>query len=390
MTRTIRSFLCAAFALAALVSQAFDTPYLTFRSAETFSIQINAKKWDGTIEYSTDTLNWATWDGTTTINAALSGDEYFLYLRGTGNTVVNAGNYRGFALTGTDISCEGDIETLRDYNGNPPAMGTQCYEYLFKGCASLVRAPFLSATVLADSCYYNMFQDCTALTEVPDFPIATMAASCCSGMFKGCSSLSTPPMLPSTSSADSCYAYMFQNCTSLTSLPALPATTTESTCYFYMFDGCTSLVVNSSGEGVEWSLPIMVKTGSIYNWHMFDNTGGDFTGRPEPGTTYYVASALPPGLSLIAGTDELAAYTGESINFNLSETVKGGVPSYTFSGTVPTGLTLNPNGTLSGSVARWARKRASRLPILFPAAFRLIPLISMERTMRHFRFQPAF
>ena len=348
---SVRSFIVAAFALAALVSQAFDTPYLTFRSAETFSIQINAKKWDGTIEYSTDTLNWATWDGTTTINAALSGDEYFLYLRGTGNTVVNAGNYRGFALTGTDIYCEGDIETLRDYNGNPPAMGTQCYEYLFKGCASLVRAPFLSATVLADSCYYNMFQDCTALTEVPDFPIATMAASCCSGMFKGCSSLSTPPMLPSTSSADSCYAYMFQNCTSLTSLPALPATTTESTCYFYMFDGCTSLVVNSSGEGVEWSLPIMVKTGSIYNWHMFDNTGGDFTGRPEPGTTYYVASALPPGLSLIAGTDELAAYTGESINFNLSETVKGGVPSYTFSGTVPTGLTLNPNGTLSGSVA---------------------------------------
>ena len=346
-----RSFVFAALALASFAASAFDTPYLTFRSAETFSIQINAKKWDGTIEYSTDTLNWATWDGTTTINAALSGDEYFLYLRGTGNTVVNAGNYRGFALTGTDISCEGDIETLRDYNGNPPAMGTQCYEYLFKGCASLVRAPFLSATVLADSCYYNMFQDCTALTEVPDFPIATMAASCCSGMFKGCSSLSTPPMLPSTSSADSCYAYMFQNCTSLTSLPALPATTTESTCYFYMFDGCTSLVVNSSGEGVEWSLPIMVKTGSIYNWHMFDNTGGDFTGRPEPGTTYYVASALPPGLSLIAGTDELAAYTGESINFNLSETVKGGVPSYTFSGTVPTGLTLNPNGTLSGSVA---------------------------------------
>ncbi|MBQ3807268.1 MAG: InlB B-repeat-containing protein, partial [Kiritimatiellae bacterium] len=110
-------------------------------------------------------------------------------------------------------------------------------------------------------------------------------------------------------------------------------------------------MINSSGEGVEWSLPIMVSAGSIYNFNMFQGTGGNFTSNPVAGTTYYVASALPPGLSFNTGADQLAAYVGESVNFNLADTIKGGTGTYTFAGTVPTGLALNPNGTVSGSIA---------------------------------------
>ncbi|MBR1589395.1 MAG: InlB B-repeat-containing protein [Kiritimatiellae bacterium] len=95
----------------------------------------------------------------------------------------------------------------------------------------------------------------------------------------------------------------------------------------------------------------MVSAGIIYNYNMFTGTGGDFTGNPVAGTTYYVASALPPGLSVVAGAGELAAYTGANVNFNLAETIRGGETPYAFSGTVPTGLTLNPNGMLSGAVA---------------------------------------
>ena len=350
---SVRSFVFAAFALAMSAASAFDTPYLTFRSASSFTLSAT-KRWDGTLQKATGNpaseASWSEWTGAS-ITAVESGGQYYIYLRGSNNTIINGNNYNGWTLTGSDIHCEGDIETLRGYDGNVPAMGAYCYQYLFNNQSALVSAPFLSATTLAERCYYNMFQNCTSLAVVQDFPLATLAKSCCSGMFKGCSALTTPPALPSTSSAESCYSYMFQNCISLTSLPDLPATTTGTSSYFYMFDGCSSLVVNSGGEGVEWSLPVMVSEGTIYNWYMFSNTGGDFTGNPVAGTTYYVASALPPGLSVVAGAGELAAYTGANVNFNLAETIRGGETPYAFSGTVPTGLTLNPNGMLSGAVA---------------------------------------
>ena len=250
-----RSLVCALLSFAALAVQAFDTPYLTFRSATSFTLNVRnkAKNWDGTLQYSTDTTNWTTWDGTTTLNAVQSDGQYRLYLRGSNNTILTGEAYGKFwELTGSEISCDGDIETLRGYDGNVPAMGGSCYRYLFSGCTALVKAPEFSATVLATNCYQYTFQNCTSLTEVSDFPSATLASSSCGSMFSGCSALTAPPALPSTALANNCYNYMFQNCTSLTSLPALPATTTADLCYFCMFDGCTSLVVNSSGEGVEW------------------------------------------------------------------------------------------------------------------------------------------
>ena len=292
-----RSFVFAAFALAMSAAFAFDTPSLTFRSASSFSISVWSPKWDGTMQYSTDKANWTTWTGSS-ISAVQSGDEYFLYLRGTGNSIVASTSW-DFTGNG-ELVCEGDIETLRDYNGNPPPMG--------------------------EKCYYMMFYGCTQLT--------------------------TPPVLSATTLATGCYNAMFNGCTSLKAIPALPATgTLPGTCYFSMFSGCSSLVVNTAGPGVEWSIPAGTSGGSIWNYSMFVNTGGDFTGNPVAGTTYYVASALPPGLSVVAGAGELAAYTGANVNFNLAETIRGGETPYAFSGTVPTGLTLNPNGMLSGSVA---------------------------------------
>ena len=87
-------------------------PYLTFSSPSSFTLKVNdtTKHWNGTLEYSTDTSTWATWDGTTTLSSAASGSDNVLYLRGTGNTVItgNGYNYR-WVLTGTDISCIGNI-----------------------------------------------------------------------------------------------------------------------------------------------------------------------------------------------------------------------------------------------------------------------------------------
>ena len=331
-----RSFVFAMVSLAALALSAFDTPYLTFRSATSFSISIT-KRWDGTLQKATsnptEESSWSDWTGTS-ITAVQTGGQYYIYLRGKNNTFITGGTstYSGFTLSGSNIYCEGDIETLRDYEGNPLAMATGCYRYLFSNCSSLKSAPVLSATMLANGCYY--------------------------GMFKGCSSLAEAPDLPATTMKEECYRNMFQSCTSLRKIPSLPSTTASATgatrCYFMMFDGCTSLEVNTSGPGVEWTIPVQAESGAAsWNYNVFANTGGSFTGDPLAGTTYYVASALPPGQIYQApGSGTLdVGLVGFAYTRDLTSTIKNGTTPYTFtfaSGTLPPELTVS-GSTLSGT-----------------------------------------
>ena len=225
-------------------------PYLTFRSPSSFTLKVNdaTKHWDGTLEYSTDTSTWSTWDGTTTLSSATSGNKNVLYLRGTGNTVItgNNVNYK-WVLTGSDIACIGNIDNLLDYatvqSGSHPTMAGECYRYMFRGCTSLTQAPALPATTLTSNCYYSMFYDCTSLTQAPALPATTLANECYGYMFNGCASLTQAPALPATTLVNNCYASMFSGCAALTQAPALPATTLANYCYYSMFYGCTSLTV---------------------------------------------------------------------------------------------------------------------------------------------------
>ena len=223
-------------------------PYLTFSSPYSFTLEVEdtTKHWDGTLEYSTDASTWFTWNGTTTLSSATSGNDNVLYLRGTGNTVItgDSSKYK-WILTGTDISCIGNIENLLDYttvkSRAHPTMATNCYYCMFNGCAVLIKAPDLPATTLAERCYDSMFRGCTNLTNAPDLPATTLAERCYYSMFNGCTSLTNAPALPATTLATSCYYNMFRGCTSLTNAPALHATTLARDCYGYMFYNCTSL-----------------------------------------------------------------------------------------------------------------------------------------------------
>ena len=329
-------------------------PYLTFSSPNSFTLKVNdaTKHWDGTLEYSTDASAWSTWDGTTTLSSATSGSDNVLYLRGTGNTVITGGNsnYK-WVLTGSDISCIGNIENLLDYatveSGVHPTMAASCYEpmfngctsltqapalpattlaegcyaSMFSGCTSLTQAPALPATTLADYCYYDMFNGCTSLTQAPALPATTLASSCSMQMFSGCTSLTQAPdlpattleiscymqmfydctsltqapALPATTLAYYCYAVMFNGCTSLTQAPALPATTLASSCYYGMFNGCTILKLSSTKTGEytqEYRIPTTGTgtTASNALTNMFAVTGGTFTGTPEINTTYYLSN----------------------------------------------------------------------------------------------------
>ena len=328
--------------------------YLTFSSPSSFTLAVNdtTKHWDGTLEYSTDTSTWSTWDGATTLSSATSESDNVLYLRGTGNTVITGNNnsYK-WVLTGSDIACTGNIENLLDYatveSGNHPTMANYCYRYMFRDCTSLTRAPALSATTLSTYCYSNMFQGCTSLTQAPALPATTLADDCYNDMFYGCTSLTQAPALPATTLKNYCYQSMFRACTSLTQAPALPATTLadycyndmfysctgltqapalpattlknycyqgmfygctsltqapalpatklKNYCYRYMFQNCTSLKLSSTQTDEytqEYRIPSSGTGTTATNalTYMFISTGGTFTGSPAINTTYYLSN----------------------------------------------------------------------------------------------------
>ena len=277
-------------------------PYLSFIGNEDFTLKTyNAtKNWDGTLEYSTDTTTWNTWDGTDIFSVGSK-----LYLRGTGNTKItgNSSNYK-FVFTGTDtlkIDCKGNIENLLDYEtvsaDNHPTMSDYCYYYLFKDCTALTTPPILPATFLSNYCYAGMFNCCTSLTKAPDLPATSLASSCYYYMFFNCTSLISSPSLPATTLANSCYYYMFEGCTSLTTLPELPATILANSCYHYMFSGCTNIKLSTTQIGEYHTAYRIPKsgTGTIANYAldgMFSNTSGTFTGAPNINTTYYTSNTV--------------------------------------------------------------------------------------------------
>ena len=141
---------------------------------------------------------------------------------------------------------------------------------LFKGCTSLVKAPKLPATILADYCYYQMFSGCDGLTQAPKLPATILADYCYYQMFSGCDGLTQAPKLPATILADYCYREMFEWCKGLTQAPELPATKLAYGCYYYMLYGCNGLTevrIKATEKAVysllEW-LNGVAATGNFY------------------------------------------------------------------------------------------------------------------------------
>ena len=226
-------------------------PYLTFSSPNSFTLKTNdsTKHWNGTLEYSTDTTTWSTWNGTTTLASAASDTQNVLYLRGTGNSkITGKAMNKSWVLTGSNIACSGNIETLLDYAtvqaGNHPNM-------------------------VGDYCYGSMFYNCTALTTTPALPATTLVYGCYNRMFEGCINLTTVPELPATKLTGSCYYQMFYNCTKL----KLSKTQTGEYTQAYR--------VPTSGDGT---------TASYCADSMFDGTGGTFKGAPSINKTYYLSN----------------------------------------------------------------------------------------------------
>ena len=280
-------------------------PYLTFSSEDSFSMSAPHPNWNGIIQYSTDTENWDDWDG----SKIDSGEDNKLYFRGIDNSII-AGFYDDgdggfepynwrFNTNDNVINCEGNIETLLDYqtviNGGHPSMieycfscmfyngsslvtapelpittlsnycyqqmfygsgiivapqlpattlTERCYNRMFENCLNLTTAPtVLPATTLTYGCYQDMFYGCSSLINLPQILAEVLAEWCCYSMFANCTAITTVSKLSATTLASNCYTSMFSNCTSLTTAPELPATTLANYCYNSMFYNCTSLVI---------------------------------------------------------------------------------------------------------------------------------------------------
>ena len=162
-------------------------------------------------------------------------------------------------------------------------LASYCYKGMFSGCQSLTKAPELPATTLANGCYNSMFSICQSLTKAPELPATTLSGYCYCYMFENCQSLTKEPELPATTLADSCYGGMFSGCQSLTKAPELPATTLSGYCYTRMFSGCQSLKeVRVSATTTE--------TGTLTDWLSGVSATGDFYCDPN-------ATIFPTGTS---------------------------------------------------------------------------------------------
>lgn len=117
----------------------------------------------------------------------------------------------------------------------------------------------LPQKVLAERCYEGLFSN---IAEEADIELVAdvLKEKCYRGMF-AYSALKTPIKLPAKVLADSCYKEMFI--------------------------GCENIKMFTTEPGTEWSIPGDAVVATNWNNNMFKNTGGDFKGNPEKGTTYY-------------------------------------------------------------------------------------------------------
>ena len=227
---------------------------LTFSSPNAFSSEAQIISdtglpiWDGAMEYSTDAETWTTWDASE-ISAADNSGTYYLYIRGTGNTRVTGNMLRSWVITGSDVSCAGDLRSLLNYS---------------------------------------------------DFTQITYSNSCFAGLFRANASLVSCPGFPDVDvgSGNAVFAYLYGSCTNLETLPQIPIANLKTTEFVSCFNGCSKIKVSETQEG-EYQTPYRIPTsgtgtdaaGNAVNG-MFVSTGGTFTGTPSINTTYYTSNRL--------------------------------------------------------------------------------------------------
>ena len=219
--------------------------YVEFVSSTPMTITPKYTNPGVTLQYSLDGTSW-----TNITSGSITSSANIIYFigraTGTKSLYNSSSSDNAWIFTGsTNLECNGKLDRLlQDVLGDDNDILTiyaNCYSYMFYDVNTLIKAPILQATTLANYCYNNMFGGCTNLTVAPELPATTLANYCYQNMFYNCISLTTAPILQATTLANYCYNNMFGGCTNLTVAPELPATTLANYCYQNMFYNCISL-----------------------------------------------------------------------------------------------------------------------------------------------------
>ena len=252
------------------------------------SIAVNAGAGSPSVDlkYKKGDNNWTSYSLGTIIS--INSGETIAFSGNNSNFNQGESKYCNFVMTGS-FKANGTIQSLLNYSNS---CTDNCYYKLFQNCTSLLTAPTLSTTTLAEQCYMGMFKGCTNLSTAPQLPASTLYFNCYASMFSGCTSLTSAPQLPAKTLAAQCYYSMFSRCTSLTSAPELPATGLAYASYTQMFKGCTNLN-NINVSITSWET----------SWHTIDwvdgvAANGTFT-KPTALAEIYGTSNIPDGWTVI-------------------------------------------------------------------------------------------
>ena len=241
----------------------YNPNYLKFTAKQDNSTISLTSKTSPDIKYSLNGGVWTQWNySAITLN---TGDTIRMKGNNSSGFSTSSSNYNQFQMTGK-ISASGNIMSL-------------LYDDNFEG----------KLTIPCIYCYANMFRDCTSLITAPYLPATTLANYCYRSMFSGCTSLTTSPELPATTLASGCYANMLRDCTSLTNAPELLATTLANNCYEYMFKGCTKL------NYIKMLATNIRAFGCLYNWVNGVANTGTFIKHPNMTSLPSGTSGIPTG-----------------------------------------------------------------------------------------------
>ena len=116
------------------------------------------------------------------------GDEVSFRVKSTRTSVQDTRNYFYFEMTGKIEAWHNVMSLYRTSSFDKHIPPSYAFYSLFYGCTSLIKAPVLYTTRLAQSCYAYMFFR-TSLTKAPELPATTLRDYCYMSMFSGCESL---------------------------------------------------------------------------------------------------------------------------------------------------------------------------------------------------------
>lgn len=258
---------------------------LTFRGLNsTNAVRLHGLKNNVSLQYSKNDGAWTNY----TIGDTIQLNKYeTVAFSGANNQFSDAYDSLQFAMTG-QIEAGGNVMSLMNYS---LSCTDYCFDGLFRDCTSLVKAPCLPATSVAERCYNEMFYN-TGIIVAPELPATTLADSCYNNMFHDCFSLTASPDLPATTLVDSCYYCMFESCTSLKDAPYIPNVTFGTQSLFQMFYSCSSLSGISVGF-TEWG-----DSNATESWVQNVAENGIFT-KPTALSEYNGSDYIPSNWTVV-------------------------------------------------------------------------------------------